>query len=209
MGAAPAAAPPMPRTQQDKAAEALARFDAVEVDGPAALHAWLAAHHGRAGGVLLVTWKKGDPRHLAGDALLDAVVAWGWVDGRRWVHPTDPARTMQLVAPRAQQAWSATYKARAERLEADGRMAPPGRAAVEAGRASGLWDLYADVDALIVPDDLAAAIAGARGAWDALPAAYRRNLLRWVKTARMPPTRARRVAEIATSLAEGRRIPQM
>ncbi len=197
----------MAPTQQDKAAEALARFDSVDVDGPDALHAWLAANHARPEGVLVISWKKGDPRHLTGEALLDAALAWGWIDGRRWVHPTDPARTMQLVAPRGTQAWAASYKDRAERLEATGRMAPPGRAAVEAGRAGGLWDFYADIDALIVPEDLAAALGA--GDWDALPAAYRRNLLRWVKLARTPPTRARRIAEIAASLAEGRRIPQM
>ncbi len=197
----------MPPTQQDKAAEALARFGSVEVDGPGALEAWLAANHARTDGILVVSWKKGDPKHLPAAALLDALVAWGWIDGRRWVHPADPARTVQLIAPRATQAWSATYKDRAARLEATGRMAPPGRAAVEAGRAGGLWDAYADVDALIVPDDLAAALGA--GDWDVLPAAYRRNLLRWVTLAKTPPTRARRIAEIAAATAEGRRIPQM
>ena len=153
----------MDPTQHDRAAEALTRCELVEVDGDEALGAWLAANHRREGGVLPVSRRKGDPRHLTPEALLDAVIAWGWIDGRRRVHPADPTRTMQLIAPRARHAWSATCTSRAERLEAEGRMAPPGRAAVEAGIASGPWEFYADVDALIVPDDLAAGIGGRRG----------------------------------------------
>jgi uncharacterized protein YdeI (YjbR/CyaY-like superfamily) len=65
------------------------------------------------------------------------------------------------------------------------------------------------VDALLVPEDLGAALAGLRGTFDALPPSYRRNLLRWVALARRPETRAKRVAEIAAATAEGRRIPQM
>ena len=43
-------------------------------------------------------------------------------------------------------------------LEAEGRMTDVGRAAIEAAKADGSWSVLEPVEALIVPDDLAAAL---------------------------------------------------
>ena len=61
---------------------------------------------------------------------------------------------MQLISPRQQQAWAASYQQRAARLEAEGRMQPSGRAILERARAAGTVDAMSDVDALVVPQDL-------------------------------------------------------
>ncbi len=182
-------------------------LERIEADSTAALDAWLAAHHAQPASVWLVTWKKGDARYLGREEVLDALIAWGWIDGRRKV--LDEARTMQLISPRQQQAWAQSYKDRVVRLEAEGRMQDPGRAAVAAGKASGLWDFFADVDALIVPEDLAAALGSARATWDELAPSYRRNVLRWVKLAKTDATRAKRIAQAATATGRGERVPQM
>lgn len=187
-----------------------AHLERVEVTSADGLEDWLAAHHGQAESVWLVTWKAAHPAKYVGrEEVLDALIAWGWIDGRRKVLDAD--RTMQLIAPRRQQAWAQSYKDRAARLEAEGRMRPPGIAAVEAGKASCLWSFYDDVDALIVPHDLGAALAGrgAAEAWEAAPKAYRRNLLRWVKLAKTASTRSKRIAQITEAIAAGKRIPQM
>ena len=90
-------------------------------------------------------------------------------------------------------------------------MAPTGRASIEAGKAGGLWDYWADVDALIVPEDLAAALSeqGVRAAWDGLAPSYRRNVLRWIKPAKTAATRAKRIAAAAEATARGEKLPQM
>ncbi|MEL6916052.1 MAG: YdeI/OmpD-associated family protein [Pseudomonadota bacterium] len=186
-------------------------FERVEVASEADLWAWLAAHHGQEASVWLVTWKKGDDRYLSTSQVLDALIAHGWIDGIRRKHE-DPARTMQLIAPRRMQAWAQSYKDRAERLRAEGRMHPAGEAEIAASKETGLWDFYADVDALLVPDDLAAALAAAPGAGKAFEGSsrsYRRNVLRWIKLAKTDATRAKRIAEVAHSAAAGERIPGM
>ena len=86
-------------------------------------------------------------------------------------------------------------------------MHPAGLASVEAGRASGLWDFFADVDTLIVPADLAERID--LTAWDALAPSYRRNVLRWIKLAKTEPTRAKRIAAAVEATAKGEKLPQM
>lgn len=187
------------------------RFEQIEVCSAEELTDWLAAHHGQEENVWLVTYKKAVPeKYLSVGAVLDALIAWGWIDGIR--RKLDETRTMQIIGPRRTQAWAASYKDRAARLEAEGRMEAPGRAAIAAAKANGLWDYWADVDALIVPPDLAAALAAVPAAdagYAASAPSYRRNLLRWVKLAKTDPTRAKRIAQIVDFAARGEKIPQM
>lgn len=187
------------------------RFEQVPVASLAELRAWLAANHQREDGVWLVRYKKNVPVRFV-DRLdaLDELLCYGWIDGI--ARKLDDQRTMQLIAPRRQQAWAQSYKDRVARLEAEGRMMPPGRAAIERSKQQGLWDAYAAVDALIVPDDLRAALraaAGADGFFDAAAPSYRRNVLRWIGHAKQSATRARRIAATAEASAAGRKLPQM
>jgi uncharacterized protein YdeI (YjbR/CyaY-like superfamily) len=183
----------------------------IEIGSPADLRDWLLANHAQAQSVWLVTWKKrpGAP-HVTTTEVLDELIAFGWIDGIR--RKLDAARTMQLISPRKQRAWAQSYKDRAARLEALGRMHPAGRAAITAAQEACLWDATAAVDALVIPDDLAAALTAAPPAethFTACPPSYRRNVLRWLHAARRPATRAARIAAIAAASARAARLPQM
>ena len=183
-------------------------FDKVEAASPQDLNDWLAAHHAQADSVWLVTWKKhAGARYLSREAVLDALLAWGWIDGIRRV--LDDDRTMQLISPRAQNVWTQTYRDRAGRLIAEGAMQPPGFAAIAAARAAGTWEGLQDVDALVAPPDLLDALdaAASRDAYDRLPPAYRRNVLRWIAIAKRDATRADRIAKTVASVQSGTRMP--
>lgn len=184
----------------------MAQPDMLEIASADALWKWLGLHHASSKGIRLVTWKAAHrDKYVSREDVLDALLAHGWIDGRRFV--VDDDRTAQLVTPRKQQAWSESYKARVERLRAQGLMHLAGEAAVQQGIDSGLWDFFADVDRLVVPDDMASALDMA--AWDALPQSYRRNVLRWIKLAKTVPTREKRIATALDATASGRRLPQM
>ncbi len=187
------------------------RFEKVEVASLDELRAWLAANHQREDSVWLVRFKKSVPaKFIDRIDLLDELLCHGWIDGL--ARKRDDDRTMQLISPRKQQAWAQSYKARADRLEAEGRMLAPGHAAIERSKASGLWDANAAVDALLVPDDLQSGLAAdesARRFFDAAAPSYRRNVLRWINEAKRPETRARRVASVIAHSASGKKIPQM
>ena len=181
-------------------------MDDLEIETTQALWEWLAQNHAQPQSIRLITWKAAHPEKYVGrEDALDALLVHGWIDGRRFV--VDADRTAQLIAPRAQQAWSQTYKDRVERLRVEGRMHPSGEAAVEAGKASGLWDFFADVDALIVPDDLASGLD--KTAWEGLAPSYRRNVLRWIKLAKTAATRIKRIDAACTATAKGTKLPQM
>ena len=87
-------------------------------------------------------------------------------------------------------------------------MGPAGRRAIEVAKANGAWTLLDDVEDLVVPGDLAAALGAlpdAAAHWEAFPPSARRAILGWIVQARTAPTRARRVAEAAEKAAVGKR----
>ncbi|MEM6578953.1 MAG: YdeI/OmpD-associated family protein, partial [Pseudomonadota bacterium] len=132
-------------------------------------------------------------------------LAYGWIDGIR--RKLDEARTMQMISPRQQQVWAATYQKRAAKLIEDDRMRPPGLAAINAAKASGLWQALPDVDALVIPEDLLEALGTGRTWFEAAAPSYRRNVLRWIATAKKPETRAKRVETVAEHAKTGQKVP--
>jgi uncharacterized protein YdeI (YjbR/CyaY-like superfamily) len=183
----------------------------IEVTSRAQLRAWLEAHHASSGSVWLVIWKKQDPeRHLPYDAIVEEALCFGWVDSLP--RKLDAERSMLLLSRRKPgSAWSAVNKARIARLTEAGKMAPAGLAAVESARADGSWSFLDDVERLEVPPDLADALAHhpeAAKHFAAFPRSVRRGILEWIKQAKRPETRTRRVEETAREAARNRRANQ-
>jgi uncharacterized protein YdeI (YjbR/CyaY-like superfamily) len=170
----------------------------VEVSDRGAWRRWLLRHHGSSPGVWVPIRKKGGKR--PGLTYLEAVeegLCFGWIDSR--MQPVDEDRYRLTMTPRKPgSVWAATNKERVARLTAEGRMAPPGLAAVEAAKADGSWDALSAVEALEVPEDLAAALAADPvAAWhfDAFPPSSKKMILYWIASAKRPQTRAGRIEE--------------
>ena len=170
------------------------------------LRDWLAADHASAPTVWLASYKRAHPDYVAYEAIVEELLCWGWIDSVS--RALDGDRSMILIAPRnPKSAWSAINKAHVTRARASGAMTPAGEAKIAIAQANGQWDFLNDVDALIAPDDLLAALDAAdqRGFWDAIPRSLRRGTLEWVKTAKTPETRAKRIADVVISAREGLR----
>lgn len=169
--------------------------------------AWLEANHATSPGVWLAVGRKGGAATtLTYEQAVEEALCWGWIDSitRR----LDGERFLQHFTPRrAGSIWSASNRARVERLMAEGRMRPPGAAVVERARADGSWDALVDIDAMVVPDDLAGALAaqyGAAGAFAALNDSMKQAALYWIWSAKRPETRAKRVAAVVEAALAGR-----
>ena len=128
-------------------------FSSVEITNEHDLWLWLSHNFGSQDSVWLITYKKSTPqKYLSREQVLDALIAYGWIDGIR--RKLDDARTMQLISQRKTQSWSASYKQRAERLEAEDRMQHSGRDTISQSKLLGLWDAMQDVDTFVIPNDL-------------------------------------------------------
>ena len=181
--------------------------DRIDVGSVAELRDWLAANGERTASIWLVRWKKGDPRHLTYDEIVDCCIAYGWVDSQP--RKLDATRSLIRLSPRDPKSnWSAVNKERVERLERDGLMDARGRRMVELAKETGTWDFLDDVDRLIEPDDLRAALDAepeARRLWNRFPPSSRRGILEWIKVAKADATRAKRVAETVAKAAANRK----
>jgi uncharacterized protein YdeI (YjbR/CyaY-like superfamily) len=184
----------------------------VHLETRAAWREWLAANHASGGGVWLVTWKRrtGRPAILYEEAVEEAL-CFGWIDGQ--LGKGDDERSLQWYAPRRPKStWAKSNKERVARLEAAGLMTPAGVAAIERAQGNGSWYALVDIDNLVMPPDLAAALAerpGAPEAWEAAAPSGRRMTLAWITQVKNPEIRARRVARAADQAASGKRLSAM
>ena len=180
----------------------------VEVSSSIQLWDWLLTAHTQHESVWLVTWKAANrDKYVSRDEVLDALIAFGWIDGRRM--KLDEERTMQLIAPRQEQAWAKTYIQRAERLESEGRMQESGRAAIQQAKASGRYDSMAEVDDLIEPEALMSALRAGKATtwWNNAAPSYRRNILRWIAKAKRDSTKEKRIANVVEYCIRGEKVP--
>jgi uncharacterized protein YdeI (YjbR/CyaY-like superfamily) len=158
--------------------------------------AWLAANHKTATSIWLVTWKKGDPRHVGYDAIVEEALCFGWIDSRP--RKLDAARTMLLISPRKTgSAWSQLNRQRIEALTAAGLMQANGLQRVAEAKQDGT-DLVTALDAQ----------EGARANWDGFPKSARRGILEWIIQAKLPKTRAARIKITAAEAARNKRANQ-
>lgn len=183
-------------------------FTRIQVESRAEWRAWLTVNHTRSESIWLVSFKKaaGD-RYLSYEAIVEEALCFGWIDslGRA----LDDERTMLLLSPRrAGSGWSKPNKVRVQRLIAQGLMAAAGLTKIEQAKADGSWSRLDQVEALVIPDDLAQALSkhdGAAANFDAFPRSAKRGILEWILQAKHPETRARRIEETARLAAENRR----
>lgn len=184
----------------------LDHLERVEVASTRELRAWLAANHARGQSVWLVTGKKGaGAGYIPYAGIVEELLCFGWIDSLP--RALDESRAMLLISPRKPgSAWSKDNRERIARLEAEGRMAAPGRAVVEAARADGAWERLMETESGEAPPDLAEALAaaGARARWEAFSLSVRRRSLELLLAARRPETRAARIARIVAAAREGK-----
>ncbi len=188
-----------------------ANWERFEPRDAAAWRAWLAEHHTRTDGVWLVMGKKGSGcENLTWDEAVEESICFGWIDSLP--RKLDDQRSMLLVTPRKPKSvWSALNKRRVEKLQAEGRLMPPGITKIEAAKADGSWSSLDAIEAMVMPPDFAAALEAcpaARTNYEAFPRGARKNILTWIGTARTTETRSKRIDETVRLAAENRRANQ-
>ena len=182
-----------------------AELDELIVADADALRAWLSANHATSPGVWLALTKKGGTvTTLTWQQAVDEALCFGWIDGQGRKADEETSR-IRFTPRRPRSSWSQRNVAHVARLEAQGRMRPPGRAAVDAAKADGRWAAaYAPPSEAEVPADLLAAIAvdpAAQAMFDVLTKANRFALIHRVNAVKRAQTRERKIAEIVAMLA--------
>jgi uncharacterized protein YdeI (YjbR/CyaY-like superfamily) len=187
--------------------------EAIFFTTPAELRAWLEEHHESAQELWLGYYKKatGKPT-LTWSEAVDEALCFGWIDGK--LQRIDEQRHRQRFTPRRPGSnWSAVNIAKVAELRKQGRMTAAGEAAFAARREdrSAVYSYERRHEARFDADQEAEFRANdAAWAWftEQSPS-YRALATFWVVSAKRPETRARRLATLIESSAEGRRAPPL
>ena len=167
---------------------------------------WLEANGRSERSVWLVVHRERTGLNLA--AAVEHALCFGWIDSK--TVRRNERTTYQCFTPRnPRSTWSKVNRERVERLTAAGLMCAPGEELVAQARRTGTWDLLADAQNLIVPDDLRAALERDPRAdqnFQTFPPSARRAILEWITLAKRPDTRARRIQKTVEQAAVGSRV---
>lgn len=181
------------------------QFEQVEVTSRDQWRTWLANHHTQTDSIWLVTYKKHTGnRYLSYDDIVEEALCFGWIDSLP--RKLDADRTMLLLSPRRPRSpWSRLNKDRIIQMLAQGLMTPAGQEKIDQAKADGSWTFLDDVEALIIPDDLAAALAAnsqAQKYFEAFSSSSKKGILQWIKRAKQATTRKRRIAKTVELAAQ-------
>lgn len=131
---------------------------------------------------------------------VDEALCFGWIDSTKKVLDAD--RYTQFFCKRkATSVWSKINKGKVDRLTKEGLMAQAGYNSIAMAKQNGAWNMLDEVEALIIPSDLATALNGNAGAMDfflGLSKSVKKAILQWLVLAKRADTRNNRIHEIAT-----------
>ena len=125
----------------------------------AAWREWLAANHDRMEKVWLIIYNKGSgvPSVNYSESV-DEALCYGWIDSV--ANKRDGLSRYQYYTRRKPKSiWSKVDKTKVANLLAAGKMMPAGQRMIDIAQENGMWTYLDEVDAGIMPDDLATAFA--------------------------------------------------
>jgi len=169
---------------------------------------WLKENHQRKQSIWLIYVKKGrqTPTLSYSDAV-DEALCFGWIDSTR-KSLGEEEFTQFFCRRKPQSGWSKVNKQKVLDLIDQNLMTKAGLDCIEAAKLNGSWTLLDDVEELIIPADLEAALqahAGAKDFFLSLSKSTRKQILQWVVFAKRPSTRENRIQEIASAAAQQRK----
>lgn len=177
----------------------------------AAWRKWLDKNHEKEQAVWLVFHaKKSGRKTITWSEAVDVALCYGWIDSKKV--KVDEHTAHQFFSKRkAKSTWSKINKEKVERLIEAGLMRPAGHAIIKTAQQNGSWTVLDDIEALIIPPDLEAALRQYQGAWDIFQEwskSVKKMALYRVKMARQAETKTKRINEIVALAGQGKKPKQ-
>lgn len=166
---------------------------------------WLEKNHATSSGVWLIYYKKGSGKpSVSYDEAVEEALCFGWIDSR--VNALDDERYMQVFSPRKpKSSWSKLNKQRVDQLIQNGLMTAAGLEKIEAAKRDGSWNTLDAIEDLQFSADLMEALESNKTAYDnfmAFSTSSKKNIVRWIESAKRLETRLKRIEETVTLAAQ-------
>ena len=166
---------------------------------------WLEKNHATSSGVWLIYYKKGSGKpSVSYDEAVEEALCFGWIDSR--VNALDDERYMQFFCPRKpKSSWSKLNKQRVEQLIQNGLMTAAGLEKIEAAKRDASWSALDAIEDLQFSADFMEALNSNNTAYDnfmAFSTSSKKNIVRWIESAKRLETRLKRIEETVTLAAQ-------
>ncbi len=143
---------------------------------------------------------------LSWSEAVDEALCFGWIDSTR--RAIDKDRFMQYFSKRKPDStWSQINKEKVDRLIANKQMTRAGFESIETAKQNGSWNLLDDVENLVMPEDLEAALnknTAAMKLYQEQSKSIKKGLLAWVVMAKRAETRQKRINEFVKLAGKGK-----
>lgn len=188
-------------------------MDAEFFDSAAELREWFEQHHESAPELFVGYWKKGSGRTgVTHPEAIEQALCFGWIDSIS--RSLDERRYRVRFTPRRRgSVWSAVNVAKIAELTERGLMRPAGLRAFEQRKPDRVAVYsYEQPDGVALEEGQAARLRADPRAWEWFSAqtpSYRRSAVHWVVSAKRADTRERRLAQLISDSAAGRKVPPL
>lgn len=179
---------------------------------PAAFRRWLSKHHAEREVLWVGFYRKESGRpSITWPESVDEALCFGWIDGVR-KKVDESSYAIRFTPRRTSSIWSKRNIERYQKLVEEDRVEPSGRKAYEARREdkSGIYSYEQRPETL--PAEYQSRLKRNGAAWkfyQSQPPWYRRAVNSWILSAKRDATRQRRLDQLITDSAAGRRIPPL
>lgn len=160
---------------------------------------WLLENHNKKQSIWLVHYnKKSNMPSVSWSEAVDEALCFGWIDSTR--KSLDNDMFIQFFTKRKPTSvWSKINKEKIERLKQEGLLMPAGLESISIAQQNGTWNILDDVEELEISEDLEMEFNTREGSKEyflSLSKSVRKSMLQWIKLAKRPETRQKRIVEL-------------
>ncbi len=160
---------------------------------------WLLENHNKKQSIWLVHYnKKSNMPSVSWSDAVDEALCFGWIDSTRKSLEID--KFIQFFTKRKPTSvWSKINKEKIERLKQEGLLMPAGQESISIAQQNGTWNILDDVEELEISEDLEKEFNTREGSKEyflSLSKSVRKSMLQWIKLAKRPETRQKRIVEL-------------
>lgn len=160
---------------------------------------WLLENHNKKQSIWLVHYnKKSNMPSVSWSDAVDEALCFGWIDSTR--KSLDNDMFIQFFTKRKPTSvWSKINKEKIERLKQEGLLMPAGLESISIAQQNGTWNILDDVEELEISEDLEMEFNTREGSKEyflSLSKSVRKSMLQWIKLAKRPETRQKRIVEL-------------
>jgi uncharacterized protein YdeI (YjbR/CyaY-like superfamily) len=165
-----------------------------------AWRSWLTDNHQTQKSVWLVFYRKGSSMpSITWSEAVDVALCFGWIDSKR-IKIDEETSHQFFTRRKPKSTWSKINKEKVARFIELGLMTQAGLESVMLAKQNGSWNSLDEIEELIIPSDLEAALLQHESAmpfFESLSKSNKKMALYWISSAKRPETRQKRVDHVA------------